>query len=138
VKEVSVIEAGLLAEERFKEQHLELIGDREEPFDIDFLIKRCLQPVSAIKIHDALCEFVEEGKIIRLDERYYLSTRVLMKRWLKQKIRKIDGNVDFDELELPQNLIDQVTRLLKERPDLGYVDIADFVRDAIRRSILKR
>jgi len=132
------MEACLLAEERFKEQLLEFIEDREEPFDIDFLIKRCLQPVSEIKIHDALCEFVEEGKIIRLDERYYLSTRVLMKRWLKQKIRKIDGNVDFDELELPQNLIDQVTRLLKERPDLGYVDIADFVRDAIRRSILKR
>ena len=64
-----------------------------------------------------------------------MSTRVLMKRWLKQKIRKIGGNVSFDGLELPRNLIDQVMRLLKEKPGLGYVDAEDFIRDAIRRSL---
>ena len=132
------MEACLFAVERLKEHLLEFIEDREDPFDIDFLVRCCLQPVSKIKIHDLLCEFVEEGKIIRLDDRHYLSTRVLMKRWLKQKIKKIESNVSFDELELPRKLIDQVMRLLKERPELGYVDAADFVRDAIRRSLLRR
>jgi len=132
------MEMCLLAEEQLKMQLLEFIEDREEPFDIDFLVRCCLQPVSRIKIHDALCELVEEGKIIRLDDRYYLSTRVLMKRWLKQKIKRLDGKVDFDELELPRDLIDQVIRLLKERPELGYVDLSDFVRDAIRRSLFRR
>jgi len=132
------MEACLFAEERLKEHLLEFIEDREDPFDIDFLVRCCLQPVSKIKIHDLLCEFVEEGKIIRLDDRHYLSTRVLMKRWLKQKIKKIESNVSFDELELPRKLIDQVMRLLKEKPELGYVDAADFVRDAIRRSLLRK
>jgi len=132
------MEMRLLAEEQFKKQLLEFIEDREEPFDVDFLVRCCLQSVSDIKIHDALCEFVEEGKIIRLDDRYYLSTRVLMKRWLKQKIKRLDDNVGFDELELPRKLIDQVMRLLKEKPGLGYVDAADFVRDAIRRSLFRR
>jgi len=131
------MEACLLCEDRFKEQLLEFIEDREKPFDVEFLLKRCLQPVSDIRIHDALCELVEEGKIIRLDERYYLSTRVLMKRWLKQKIKNLEGNVIFDELELPRSLIRQVARLIKEKPELGYVDIADFVRDAIRRFLLR-
>ena len=129
------MEMCLLAEEQFKKQLLEFIEDREEPFDVEFLVRRCLQPVSVIKVHDALCELGEEGRIIRLDDRHYMSTRVLMKRWLKQKIRKIGGNVSFDGLELPRNLIDQVMRLLKEKPGLGYVDAEDFIRDAIRRSL---
>ncbi len=127
--------ACLLSEGRLKEQILEFIEDREEPFDVDFLVRRCLQPVSDVRVHDALCELIEEGKIIRLNDQYYLSTRVLMKRWLKQKIRSIEGNVVFDELELPRSLIRQITRLLKERPELGYVDAADFIRDAIRRAL---
>lgn len=135
MKEVFGMEVYLLSKKRFKEQLLEFIEDREEPFDVDLLVKCCLQPVSNIEIHNLLCEFVEEGKIIRLDDRYYMSTRVLMKRWLKQKIRKIESNVSFDELELPRNLIEQVMQLLKEKPELGYVDTADFLRDAIRRSL---
>jgi len=135
MREVSGMEACLLFEDRLKEQLLEFIEDREEPFDVEFLVKRCLQPVSDIKIRDALCELIEEGKIIRLDDRCYLSTRVLMKRWLKQKIKNLEGNIIFDQLELPRSLIRQITQLLKERPELGYVDIEDFVRDAIRRSL---
>jgi len=130
------MEACLLRQDNFKEQLLEFIEDREKPFDVEFLMKHCLQPVSDIKIHDVLCELAEEGKIIRLDDRYYLSTRVLMKRWLKQKIRNLEGNVIFDEIELPQRLIRQVAKLIKEKPELGYIDIADFVRDAIRRYLL--
>jgi len=122
------MEACLLRQDNFKEQLLEFIEDREKPFDVEFLMKHCLQPVSDIKIHDVLCELAEEGKIIRLDDRYYLSTRVL--------IRNLEGNVIFDEIELPQRLIRQVAKLIKEKPELGYIDIADFVRDAIRRYLL--
>jgi len=130
-----MMEVCLLCEERFKEEILRFIEDREEPFDIEFLLKRCLQPVSDIRIHDALCELTEEGKIIRINGRYYLSTRVLMKRWLRQKLRSLEGNIVFDELELPRSLIKRIARLLRERPELGYVDVADFVRDAIRRAL---
>ena len=129
------MEASLIFEDQLKEEILEFVEDREEPFDVEFLVKRCLQPVSEIRIRDALCELIEEGKIIRLNDNYYLSTRVLMRRWLKQKIRSLEDSIVFDELELPRNLIRQIARLLKERPELGYVDVADFVRDAIRRAL---
>ncbi len=129
------MEASLIFEDQLKEEILEFVEDREEPFDVEFLVKRCLQPVSEIRIRDALCELIEEGKIIRLNDNYYLSTRVLMRRWLKQKIRSLEDSIVFDELELPRNLIRQIARLLKERPELGYLDVAEFVRDAIRRSI---
>jgi len=129
------VEASLIFEDQLKEEILEFVEDREEPFDVEFLVKRCLQPVSEIRIRDALCELIEEGKIIRLNDNYYLSTRVLMRRWLKQKIRSLEDSIVFDELELPRNLIRQIARLLKERPELGYLDVAEFVRDAIRRSI---
>ena len=134
------MEASLLFERfesRLKKQILEFIGDREDPFDLEFLMNRCLQPVSDIMIHNALCELADEGKIIRLNDRYYLSTRVLMRRWLRQKIKNLEDGVTFDELEIPRRLIRQVTRLLKERPELGYIDVADFVRDAIRRAVSK-
>jgi len=129
------VEASLIFEDQLKEEILEFVEDREEPFDVEFLVKRCLQPVSEIRIRDALCELIEEGKIIRLNDNYYLSTRVLMRRWLKQKIRSLEDSIVFDELELPRNLIRQIARLLKEKPELGYLDVAEFVRDAIRRSI---
>ena len=130
------MEASLLFEEHFKEQLLEFIEEREDPFDLEFLAGQCLQPVSEMKIRDALCELVEEGKVIRIDDCHYLSTRILMKRWLKQKIRNLEGNIILDEIELPRSLIRQITRLIKEKPELGYIDISDFVRDAIRKSLL--
>ena len=131
------METHLILKDRLKEQLLEFIEEREEPFDVEYLLKRCLQPVSPLKMHDILCELEEEGKVIRLDGRQYLSTRVLMRRWLRQKIRYLGGGVVLDEIELPRGLMRQVSRLLKERPELGYIDASDFIRDAIRRAILR-
>lgn len=34
---------------------------------------------------------------------------------------------------VPLGLIDQIEELLEERPELGYVDVDEFVRDAVRR-----
>ena len=129
------MEAHLLFEESLKKQLLDFIEDMEEPFDIEFLMNSCLQPVSEIRIHNVLCELIEEGKIIRISDNQYLSTRVLMKRWLKQKIRNPNDEIVFDELELPRSLIRQISRLLREKPELGYVDVSEFVRDAIRRML---
>ena len=129
------MEIHLLLEESLKKQLLNFIEDLEEPFDIEFLMKNCLQPVSEIKIHDVLCELIEEGKIIRISGNQYLSTRVLMKRWLRQKIRSSNDDIAFEVLELPRSLIRQISRLIREKPELGYINVSEFIRDAIRRWI---
>jgi len=129
------MEIHLLLEESLKKQLLNFIEDLEEPFDIEFLMKSCLQPVSEIKIHDVLCELIEEGKIIRISGNQYLSTRVLMKRWLRQKIRSSNDDIAFEVLELPRSLIRQISRLIREKPELGYINVSEFIRDAIRRWI---
>ena len=36
---------------------------------------------------------------------------------------------------VPLGLIDQIEELLDERPELGYIDVDEFVRNAIRRFI---
>jgi len=131
------MKTSLLREERLKEQLLEFVEEREEPFDINLLVNHCLQPVPATIIRDVLCELVEEGKVIGIDDQHYMSTRVLMKRWLKQRIKRSEENVDFDELEVPRNLIEEISKLLRKRPELGYIDESDFIRDAIRRSLYK-
>ena len=129
------MEIHLLLEESLKKQLLNFIEDLEEPFDIEFLMNSCLQPVSEIKIHDVLCELIEEGKIIRISGNQYLSTRVLMKRWLRQKIRSSNDDIAFEVLELPRSLIRQISRLIREKPELGYINVSEFIRDAIRRWI---
>lgn len=35
----------------FKEQMLEFVEEREKPFDVQFLLGACLQPVSDIGVH---------------------------------------------------------------------------------------
>jgi hypothetical protein len=131
------METCLIFKDRLKEQLLEFIEDKEEPFTVEYLLNRCLQPISALRMHEMLCELEDEGKIIRLDEQHYLSTRVLMRRWLKQKIRRLRGEVILDEIELPKDLMKQVSQLLKEKPELGYLDASDFIRDAIRRAVFR-
>jgi len=116
--------------ESFKDQVLDFIEDREEPFDRDFLVRNCNWPVDDDRVHDALCQLSNEGLIVRLDGYRYnqwLSTRVLMRRWLKP--------LQDPQISLPRNLIQQIRELLSQRPDLGYADVDNFVRDAIRRFI---
>jgi len=117
----------------FKEQLMEFIEEREEPFDVSFLVKTCNQPVSDIRIHDTLYELTEEGKIVRLNHEY-LSTRILMKRWLKPANPR-KNTLTNAGLFLPKDLFFQIAELLHERPELGYIDIEEFVRDALRRHV---
>jgi len=120
----------MMAQSAFKEQLLEFVEGREEPFNLDFLVKSCNETfIDENRFQNALYELEEEGQIIRLDD-HYLSTRVLMRRWIKTETPAHEKG-----LSLPQSLIRHIQGLLEERPELGYVDVDEFVRDAIRRFI---
>jgi len=116
----------------FKKQLIEYVEGLEEPFDVNFLMSRCNQPVSYMTVHDILCELIDEGKVVRLNTGLYLSTRVLMRRWLKSKPR-LPLEEEPDLIELSPSLIREIKELIKERPELGYSDVDEFVRDALRR-----
>ena len=51
------------------------------------------------------------------------------------KIRRVRDEVILDELELPKSLIEDVREFIRSRAKLGYVDEAEFIRDAIRRKL---
>ena len=120
----------------FKEQLLEFVEDREDPFDESFLVKTCNQPVSDMSVRDTLYELVEEGTLVIVDHKY-LATRVLMKRWLKLVPKEPEGKlVDPDHILSP-DLIYEIREMLQEKPELGYVDISEFVRDAVRNFLNK-
>ena len=38
-------------------------------------------------------------------------------------------------ISLPETMIEEIEKLLKQRPDLGYQSVAEFIKDAIRRRI---
>ena len=119
--------------EVFKEQLLEFVEDREEPFTFEFLKANCNQPLEDRRFLEALYEFEEDGKIVRLDH-HYLSTRVMLRRWIRDrgKPQLISEDISY-EPPVPHGLIDQIEELLEERPELGYIDVDEFVRDAVRR-----
>ena len=115
-------------EQSFKEQMLEFVEDREEPFDVDFLMINCNQPISPIWVHDLLCNLEDDGQIVSLNH-HYLSTQVLMRRWLKP--------LPDLNLPMPKSLIRRVQELLDKRPNLGYVNVDEFINDAVRDAVRK-
>jgi hypothetical protein len=55
-------------------------------------------------------------------------------RWLRAKEEPQPLAEDFlNGPSVPPGLIDQIEELLEERPELGYIDVDEFVRDAVRR-----
>ena len=120
-----------IAQSLFKEQMLEFIESEDEPFNLEFLVKNCNDKfIEEGYYQDALCALEEEGQIVRFDH-HYLSTRVLMKRWIKTEERRAHEN----RLSLPQSIVCQILELLDQRPELGYTNVGEFIRDAIRRFI---
>jgi hypothetical protein len=125
------VASAMMVQSLFKEQLLEFVEDREEPFNLEFLVESCNDRfIDENRFREALFELEEEGQVVKLNH-HYLSTRVLMRRW----IRREEKPPHERGLSLPQSLIRQVEDLLGERPELGYLDAAEFVRDAIRRFI---
>jgi len=129
------METRLLVKDDLKRQLLEFIEELEEPFNIEFIMRNCLKPVSRIEIHDILCELVDEGRIVRVDGEYYMPVKTLIRRWLRGKIRRVGDEVILDGLELPKSLVEDVREFIRSRAELGYVDEAEFIRDAIRRKL---
>ncbi len=121
----------------FKDQLLEFVEYREKPFDLEFLASNCNDRfVDHDWVRGALFELEEDGKIVRLNH-HYLSTLVLMRRWIGEYIptEKTELKVSKDILLVPDELMGQIQELLSEKPILGYLDVDEFVRDAIRRCI---
>ena len=59
-------------------------------------------------------------------------------RWIRTKEELRAISEDFlDEPFVPQGLIDRIEELLDERRELGYLDVDEFVRDAVRRLLEK-
>ena len=121
----------------FKEQLLEFVEEREEPFSMKFLVENCNSFVDDECVRSALYELEEEGRIVKVDH-HYLSTRILMRRWIMTKAepRPISEDI-LNKPFVPEELIDQIEELLDERQELGYIDVDEFVRDAVRRLLEK-
>ena len=129
------METRLIVKDDLKRQLLEFIEELEEPFNIEFIMRNCLKPISRIEIHNILCELVDEGKIVRVDSEYYMPVKTLIRKWLRGKIRRVGEEVILDGLELPKSLVEDVREFIRDRAELGYVDVSEFIRDAIRRKL---
>ena len=111
--------------EEFKRQLLEFIEDREGPFTVKFLVESCLQPVGESLVQNALADLESEGLIIWLGGGEWISAKAVIKRALKPCM----------EVMLPKSLVAQIISTAIKRPDLGYTDLAEFIRDAIEKFI---
>jgi hypothetical protein len=59
-----------------------------------------------------------------------------MKRWItRPQPPPPTCNDDWNDIVLPNRLRHEIQGLIIERPDLGYLDIGEFIRDALRRRI---
>ena len=65
---------------QFKEQLYEFVKYVEEPFDINFLMYNCNQPINRERFYDILYELEEEGKILVLQDGRYLSLYTLKRK----------------------------------------------------------
>jgi len=127
----------LTRERHFKEQLLEFVEERVEPFDLEFLASNCNDRfVDHGWVQGALWELEEDGRIVRLN-RHYLSSWVLMRRWIRERIPTHEAELKplNEMLPIPDDLMGQIRELLSERPELGYLDVDEFARDAIRKRI---
>lgn len=124
--------------EYFKESLYEFIELRKKPFTRDELVERCNQPVDWWTVDKALAELECEGRIIRLNEYgEYLSLEVLRRRWIKERLehKKQQQKEISDQVYLSTSFLQKLEAAIK--PEWGYEDITDFIRDAIRHELKK-
>jgi len=104
-----------------KEQLLNFIWELENPFSINFLAERCLQPVRRETIQEILSEFEKEGNVIFIGDGLWITTKTLVDKVLKRR----------SQTQVPSNLLGEVISFLIKHPELGYSDLKDSVKDAI-------
>jgi hypothetical protein len=113
--------------EEFKRQLLDFIEDRDEPFTARFLVESCIQPVNESLVQNALAELEGEGLVIWLGGGEWISTKAVIKRALKPNM----------EVIIPKSLIAQIISTAIKRPELGYTNLTEFIKDAIKNFIDK-
>jgi hypothetical protein len=111
--------------EEFKRQLLDFIEDRDEPFTVRFLVESCIQPVGESLVQNALADLESEGLVIWLGGGEWISTKAVMKRALKPSM----------EVILPKSLVAQIISTAIKRPELGYTNLTEFIKDAIEKFI---
>jgi len=43
----------------------------------------------------------------------------------------------YKGVSLPKEMVEEIERIIKDNPELGYTSIADFVKDAVRDKLIK-
>ena len=118
-----------------KEQLIEFVEDHAEPFDLRFIMASCNTWIDEQWIRRALSELEEEGQIVRLNH-HYLATRTARRRWFpRPRQLPFAPQISRSDLPPPSSVLHEFRDLLTERPDLGYLDTSEFIRDALRRRI---
>ena len=44
---------------------------------------------------------------------------------------------EYRGVSLPKEMIDEINRIIRQYPELGYSSVADFIKDAVREKMLK-
>ncbi|MBS7605016.1 MAG: hypothetical protein QXR84_00280 [Candidatus Bathyarchaeia archaeon] len=81
--------------EEFKDNLLEFVQFRKEPFDVEFIYRECVQLVDKYRIYETLYQLELEGKILRLSDGRYIATRAALRRWLKYHLIEIQIPVEI-------------------------------------------
>ncbi|MEM2342360.1 MAG: hypothetical protein QXX94_07745 [Candidatus Bathyarchaeia archaeon] len=113
--------------DELKSQLYEFVEFRSEPFDVKFILGSCIQLIDRHHVYEALYQLESEGKIIRLSDGRYTTTRVAIKRWIKNK---------FTEVLVPDYLIREIERILKIKPGICR-STEEFISKAIKEYIEK-
>ncbi|MEM1515148.1 MAG: hypothetical protein QXT26_03935 [Thermoproteota archaeon] len=52
----------MISLEEFKDSLFEFIDSRDEPFDVDFIYRQCIQPINRYQIYEALISLNLRGR----------------------------------------------------------------------------
>jgi len=117
----------MISMDEFKSQLYEFIEFKSEPFDAKLILNSCIQPIDKYRVYEALYQLEVERKIIRLSDGRYTSTRMALKRWIRNR---------FVEAQIPDNLIREIEWILKVKPKI-CCPIEEFIMEAIKEYIEK-
>lgn len=112
--------------EEFKDQLLTFMEFMDEPLDADSIYRQCVQPIDRRRIHDALYQLEDEGKILRLSDGRYIAVRKALKRWIRGRLV---------EIKISEEIISearQIEHMLKRYKTIDY-----FISEAIKEYIEK-
>lgn len=113
--------------EEFKDNLLEFVEFRDEPFDVEFIYSQCVQPVDKYRIYEALYQLELEGKILRLSDGRYLAARTALKRWLKYHLT---------EIQIPVEIVAEAKEAMFIAPK-AWRTLDSFISEAIEEYIRK-